>query len=73
MGHRLEATETASGVPPFSRPAIASLPPKGTCWYCDNGVDNVRRFCSPTCRNDYLEEEAGYFNIGPKPPPSEPA
>jgi hypothetical protein len=36
---------------------MAALPPKGTCWYCDQRVDNVRRFCSVACRNDYFEEE----------------
>lgn len=33
------------------------LQPKGSCWYCDQPVDSVRRFCSSTCRDDYLEEE----------------
>jgi hypothetical protein len=36
---------------------MMALPPKGTCWYCDQIVDNVRRFCSVACRNDYFEEE----------------
>lgn len=36
----------------------ASLPEaKGSCWYCEQAVDNVRRFCSVSCRNDYFEEE----------------
>lgn len=33
------------------------LQPKGSCWYCDQPVDSVRRFCSSACRADYLEEE----------------
>jgi len=36
---------------------VSSLPAKGTCWYCSQPVDNVRRFCNVHCRNDYLEEE----------------
>ena len=28
---------------------IASLPPKGTCWYCDKPLDAVRRFCCKSC------------------------
>jgi hypothetical protein len=33
------------------------LQAKGACWYCDEPVDNVRRFCSLACRDDYFEEE----------------
>lgn len=40
---------------------MAALPPKGTCWYCDQRVDNVRRFCSTACRDDYFEEESSYL------------
>ena len=40
---------------------MAALPPKGTCWYCDQRVDNVRRFCSTACRDDYFEEETSYL------------
>jgi len=36
----------------------ATLPAKGACWYCDKPVDNVRRFCSLSCRDDYFEEES---------------
>ncbi len=64
MGQQLESAESAFGEPALSRPAIGSLPAKGSCWYCDQMVDNVRRFCSPGCRNDYLEEEVGYSQKG---------
>lgn len=37
-----------------------ALPAKGSCWYCDKPVDNVRRFCSLSCRNDYQEEESEF-------------
>ena len=39
---------------------LLALQPKGSCWYCDQPVDSVRRFCSSTCRDDYLEEEAEF-------------
>ncbi len=39
---------------------LMELQPKGSCWYCDQPVDSVRRFCSSTCRDDYLEEEAEF-------------
>jgi|GEM_PF-3172296 len=35
----------------------SALQPKGTCWYCDRPVDNIKRFCSTLCRHDYFEEE----------------
>lgn len=35
---------------------IASLPPKGACWYCDKPVDAVRRFCGKHCGMAYAEE-----------------
>jgi hypothetical protein len=41
-------------------PAKPMLPAKGFCWYCDHAVDNVRRFCSVACREDYYEEEAEF-------------
>lgn len=70
MEQHAEAGDTGAGLPSLGRPAIASLQPKGSCWYCDTPVDNVRRFCSPTCRNDYLEEEAGYFGVPQHRPPA---
>jgi hypothetical protein len=39
---------------------LLELQPKGSCWYCDQPVDSVRRFCSSNCRDDYLEEEAEF-------------
>lgn len=40
--------------------SLLALQPKGSCWYCDQPVDSVRRFCSSNCRDDYLEEEAEF-------------
>jgi len=41
---------------------LLALQPKGSCWYCDQPVDSIRRFCSSSCRDDYLEEEAEFGN-----------
>ena len=44
--------------------SMAMLKPKGACWYCNQPLDNIRRFCSRTCADDYrIEEEA--FNHPP--------
>jgi hypothetical protein len=37
--------------------SMAALKPKGACWYCNQPLDNVRRFCSKTCADDYRTEE----------------
>jgi len=42
----------------------AALKPKGACWYCNLPLDNVRRFCSKSCADDYRIEEA--FSNGEK-------
>ena len=42
-----------------TRPSRVSLPPKGSCWYCDKPVDSVRRFCGKDC-TDAFDEEAEY-------------
>jgi predicted amidophosphoribosyltransferase len=36
-----------------------SLPPKGSCWYCEKPLDSVRRFCGKECA-DAFDEEAEY-------------
>lgn len=49
----------ASGTEASSHTAFADLKPKGACWYCNEPLDNVRRFCSKVCADDYrLEEES---------------
>lgn len=37
-------------------PARASLPAKGSCWYCEKPLDSVRRFCGKTCADSFDEE-----------------
>lgn len=41
---------------------MAALKPKGACWYCNQPLDNVRRFCSKTCADDYRIEEEAFSN-----------
>ena len=38
----------------------ADLKPKGACWYCNQPLDNVRRFCNKTCAEDYRTEEEAF-------------
>ena len=40
-------------------PTRASLPAKGSCWYCEKPLDSVRRFCGKPCA-DSFDEEAEY-------------
>ena len=42
--------------------SFAELKPKGACWYCNLPLDNVRRFCSKTCADDYRIEEEAFNN-----------
>ncbi|MDP3671845.1 MAG: hypothetical protein WA191_01280 [Telluria sp.] len=46
-------------VPTASVRARQSLPPKGSCWYCEKPLDSVRRFCGKVCA-DAFDEEAEY-------------
>ncbi|KRB84655.1 hypothetical protein [Noviherbaspirillum sp. Root189] len=41
---------------------MATLKPKGACWYCNQPLDNIRRFCSKTCADDYRIEEEAFNN-----------
>ncbi|KQQ88625.1 hypothetical protein ASF77_13350 [Massilia sp. Leaf139] len=53
------ASESPPAVSAQTRPSRVSLPPKGSCWYCDKPVDSVRRFCGKDC-TDAFDEEAEY-------------
>ncbi|HZX29502.1 MAG TPA: hypothetical protein VFF16_20685 [Telluria sp.] len=37
-------------------PARQSLPPKGSCWYCEKPLDSVKRFCGKDCADAFDEE-----------------
>jgi hypothetical protein len=56
----LVAASIKPGAAPL--PARLSLPPKGSCWYCEKPLDSVRRFCGKSC-SDAFDEEAE-FNRG---------
>jgi hypothetical protein len=42
---------------PAARPRN-NLPPKGSCWYCEKPLDNVRRFCGKECADGFDDEAA---------------
>lgn len=48
---------------PAAGDLLAGLMPKGACWYCNQPLDNVRRFCSKLCADDYRLEEEGFNNL----------
>lgn len=35
----------------------ASLVAKGSCWYCNRHLDDVRRFCGRECAEAFEEDE----------------
>ena len=43
--------------------SMAELKPKGACWYCNQPLDNVRRFCNKSCADDYRTEEEAFHNL----------
>lgn len=59
IGDRTEPAGQAKAAQPGN---IADLKPKGACWYCNQPLDNVRRFCSKTCADDYRIEEEAFNN-----------
>lgn len=61
---RTEPPGQADVMQPKNLAAFASLKPKGACWYCNQPLDNIRRFCSKTCADDYRAEEET-FNSPP--------
>ena len=54
-----ESVADAANLPVSGRMRRASLPPKGSCWYCEKPLDAVRRFCGKECA-DAFDEEAEY-------------
>jgi len=56
--------DDGAGIPPsvVAAPAAGArtrqaLPPKGSCWYCEKPLDNVRRFCDKECADAFDEEK----------------
>ncbi|GIZ53879.1 hypothetical protein [Noviherbaspirillum aridicola] len=62
MSNVNESESTSATFPRGGQSLIAGLKPKGACWYCNQPLDNVRRFCSKLCADDYLLEEEGFNN-----------
>ncbi|KQQ31104.1 hypothetical protein ASF61_17960 [Duganella sp. Leaf126] len=50
------ASATASPLAGAARMRQA-LPAKGSCWYCERPLDNVRRFCDKACADAFDEEK----------------
>ena len=49
---------TAVLMPGLAAPARPrhTLPPKGSCWYCEKPLDSVKRFCGKDCAASFDEE-----------------
>lgn len=41
-----------------------SLPPKGSCWFCDEAVPPPLKFCDGDCVADYEHEQAALMRAG---------
>ena len=50
------SAEVAVASPLARRRTRQSLPPKGSCWYCEKPLDSVRRFCGKECADGFDEE-----------------
>ncbi|QBE64047.1 hypothetical protein [Pseudoduganella lutea] len=60
------APDGPASILPTMMPAMAAsaqlrrtLPPKGSCWYCEKPLDSVKRFCGKDCASSF-DEEAEY-------------
>jgi hypothetical protein len=51
-----DASAEGTVAPPLPTRARQSLPPKGSCWYCEKPLDSVRRFCGKECADGFDEE-----------------
>ena len=50
------SAEASVAAPLAQRCTRQSLPPKGSCWYCEKPLDSVRRFCGKECADGFDEE-----------------
>ena len=41
-----------------------SLPAKGSCWFCDEPLPAMQKFCDRDCASDYETEEAALARAG---------
>jgi hypothetical protein len=62
INDRIETARQIVGEMPVGELAksMTGLKPKGACWYCNQPLDNVRRFCNKTCAEDYRTEEEAF-------------
>ena len=58
-GRPLEPPSVSAADAMSAMPNRASLPAKGSCWYCEKPLDSVRRFCGKPCA-DAFDEEAEF-------------
>lgn len=64
QGKIMEATQeqmapdgAAALMPAMTAPSPRhTLPPKGSCWYCEKPLDSVKRFCGRDCAASFDEE-----------------
>ncbi|GIZ50518.1 hypothetical protein [Noviherbaspirillum aridicola] len=40
------------------------LPPKGSCWFCDEPLPPLQKFCDRDCSQDYELEQAALTRAG---------
>jgi hypothetical protein len=52
-----EGSEVLPGASMRTNRPRQSLPPKGSCWYCEKTLDSVRRFCGKECADAFDEEQ----------------
>lgn len=57
LGSTVDADIPLAATEPPARPRH-NLPPKGSCWYCEKPLDNVRRFCGKECADGFDDEAA---------------
>lgn len=41
-----------------------ALPPRGTCWFCDEPLPPQQKFCDSDCASDYELEQAAIARAG---------
>jgi hypothetical protein len=50
------AAPSAMSAPESAPRTRQKLPSKGSCWYCEKPLDNVKRFCDKVCADAFDEE-----------------
>lgn len=44
----------------------SSIPPKGSCWFCDEPLPSQQKFCNSDCAADFEREQAALARAGRK-------